>query len=635
MRRLLDVLREDLGLTGTKEGCGEGECGACSVLLDGEVVDSCLVPVCQVEGASVRTVEGLGHWRRASNVLQAAFLETGGAQCGICTPGMLMAGARPSSPPAARPSDEAIREAIAGNLCRCTGYTKIVEAIALAAQRRRAGLSRMPNARRAAGRLPRTAWPRRTRCWPPSTARPDRRRHRPDGPDHRRAGRAAGARPRHLARSTSCAASAIESNALVHRRADDLRRDPPLPARAPSSCRPSPRPRRPSARRRSRTAARSAGTSSTPRPPATRCRSCSPPTPSSSLGSGARRAAGARRRLLARVPADRAARRTSSCSRIRIPLAAGRQVRFRKVGTRRAQAISKVVMALAWQATDDGPGSPWRDVRLALGSVAATPIRAGRTEASSRAPSRTRRRPIAPPRRWRRDPARSTTCAPPPTTGAPWPAASCIGCSATRAAGDVHRAAERHRHAPVHRHRGLDPAAPAARRRATPRCSPSIIGCSATAFEAHGGREVDAAGDGLFVAFAQRPRRGGGRGRGAARARASSRGRAATRCRVRMGMHTGEPLSAGGGYVGLDVHRAARICSAGHGGQILVSADDAVLLGAETSRPAVALRDLGEHRLRDLASPGAALPARSAPGCPPTSRRCGRSRRCRTTCRAS
>jgi len=134
-RRLLDVLREDLSLTGTKEGCGEGECGACSVLLDGSVVDACLVPVSQAAGASVTTVEGLGTEEQLG-VLQQAFLETGGAQCGICTPGMLIAGdAFLSSGMAA--TEDAIREAIAGNLCRCTGYTKIVEAIALAAERSR------------------------------------------------------------------------------------------------------------------------------------------------------------------------------------------------------------------------------------------------------------------------------------------------------------------------------------------------------------------------------------------------------------------------------------------------------------------------------------------------------------------
>jgi len=132
-RRLLDVLREDLGLIGTKEGCGEGECGACSILLDGAVVDACLVPVSQARGTSVTTVEGLGEPERLS-VLQRAFLETGGAQCGICTPGMLIAG-EAFLASGAEPTDEAIREAIAGNLCRCTGYTKIISAIALAAER--------------------------------------------------------------------------------------------------------------------------------------------------------------------------------------------------------------------------------------------------------------------------------------------------------------------------------------------------------------------------------------------------------------------------------------------------------------------------------------------------------------------
>jgi carbon-monoxide dehydrogenase small subunit len=135
MRRLLDVLREDLRLTGTKEGCGEGECGACSVLVDGLVVDACLVPVCQVAGARVDTVEGLAADETSLNPLQAAFLETGGAQCGICTPGMLMAG-EAFLAAGAEPTDDAVREAIAGNLCRCTGYTKIIEAIQLAALRR-------------------------------------------------------------------------------------------------------------------------------------------------------------------------------------------------------------------------------------------------------------------------------------------------------------------------------------------------------------------------------------------------------------------------------------------------------------------------------------------------------------------
>ncbi len=137
MRRLLDVLREDLALTGTKEGCGEGECGACTVLVDGAPVDACLVPVCQVEGGDIRTVEGLAPVTAPGAApdlddLQRAFLVTGGAQCGICTPGMLMA-ARAYLDAGGGPDEDSIRESIAGNLCRCTGYTKIVDAIALVA----------------------------------------------------------------------------------------------------------------------------------------------------------------------------------------------------------------------------------------------------------------------------------------------------------------------------------------------------------------------------------------------------------------------------------------------------------------------------------------------------------------------
>lgn len=126
-RRLLDVLREDLGATGTKEGCGEGECGACSVVIDGEVVDSCLVAVGQVEGCSVLTVEGLADGGRLT-ALQQAFIEYGAAQCGICTPGMLLA-AHAVLERTGRPSADDVREALAGNLCRCTGYTKIIEAV--------------------------------------------------------------------------------------------------------------------------------------------------------------------------------------------------------------------------------------------------------------------------------------------------------------------------------------------------------------------------------------------------------------------------------------------------------------------------------------------------------------------------
>lgn len=127
-RRLLDVLREDLGITGTKEGCGEGECGACSVLIDGEVVDSCLVAVGQVEGRNVVTVEGLAKPGGELSRLQQAFIEYGAAQCGICTPGMLLAAHVLLQRPTRLNADD-VREGLAGNLCRCTGYTKIVDAV--------------------------------------------------------------------------------------------------------------------------------------------------------------------------------------------------------------------------------------------------------------------------------------------------------------------------------------------------------------------------------------------------------------------------------------------------------------------------------------------------------------------------
>jgi carbon-monoxide dehydrogenase small subunit len=127
-RRLLDVLREELGATGTKEGCGEGECGACSVLIDGEVVDSCLVAVGQVEGCNVVTVEGLAAASGELSRLQQAFIEHGAAQCGICTPGMLLA-AHVLLERTRQLSADDVREGLAGNLCRCTGYTKIIDAV--------------------------------------------------------------------------------------------------------------------------------------------------------------------------------------------------------------------------------------------------------------------------------------------------------------------------------------------------------------------------------------------------------------------------------------------------------------------------------------------------------------------------
>lgn len=150
MKRLLDVLREECRLTGTKEGCGEGECGACTVLLDGQAVNACLVPFGQVRNRTVRTIEGL----RGRHPLQQAFVTEGGAQCGICTPGMIMAAA---ALPANATLDE-VRAGLAGNICRCTGYTGIFRAVrraqgsGLRAQRERLRAKARP---KAASRKPR------------------------------------------------------------------------------------------------------------------------------------------------------------------------------------------------------------------------------------------------------------------------------------------------------------------------------------------------------------------------------------------------------------------------------------------------------------------------------------------------
>jgi len=129
LKRLLDVLREDCGLTGTKEGCGEGECGACTVLVDGKAVNACLVPVAQVRGAAVTTIEGLN----GRHPLQRAFAEHGGAQCGICTPGMVMVAAALGP----HPTLDEVRTGLAGNLCRCTGYLGIYRSIAKASKGRK------------------------------------------------------------------------------------------------------------------------------------------------------------------------------------------------------------------------------------------------------------------------------------------------------------------------------------------------------------------------------------------------------------------------------------------------------------------------------------------------------------------
>ena len=132
MKRLLDVLRDELGLTGTKEGCGKGECGACTVIMDGLLVLSCMVPVCQALGKRITTIEGVAG-ETTLHPLQQSFHENGGAQCGMCTPGMILAATNllARTP---HPTDEEIRNGLAGNLCRCTGYTKIFEAVVKACE---------------------------------------------------------------------------------------------------------------------------------------------------------------------------------------------------------------------------------------------------------------------------------------------------------------------------------------------------------------------------------------------------------------------------------------------------------------------------------------------------------------------
>jgi carbon-monoxide dehydrogenase small subunit len=145
MKRLLDVLRDDCGLTGTKEGCGEGECGACTVLMDGQPINACLVPVAHARGAQITTIEGLG----GRHPLQRAFVEQGGAQCGICTPGMILAAVALGE----APSLERMRAGLAGNLCRCTGYTAIYRSVRQASRSRAgrrgaSGLRRPPRAGR-------------------------------------------------------------------------------------------------------------------------------------------------------------------------------------------------------------------------------------------------------------------------------------------------------------------------------------------------------------------------------------------------------------------------------------------------------------------------------------------------------
>ncbi len=401
-RRLLDVLRLDLGLTGSKEGCGEGECGACSVILDGEVVDSCLVPVCQVTGRDVRTIEGLAAGGRL-DALQAAILETGGVQCGICTPGMLMAGrafldSGPVRLAGGPPAEAAIREAISGNLCRCTGYGKIVEAIRLAAEG--IGADERPVA--AAAGQPAVAAPGGL-VTPVVVASAALELGDPDATTPRTLGeayallaeggwrplaggtdalveRAAGiADPRRyldLAALGELREIRVEGGALVLGAGTtyaELRRSRLVAEHVPVLAE--------MAAEVGAAQIQNRGTLGGNLATASPAGDSLPVL----IALDAEIVVGSARgeRVVPAAAFFPAYRRTALAAdelilRLRVPLRPDRTAVFRKIGTRRAQAISVVVMAVAWR-WDAGT---WRDVRVALGSVAPTPIRARAAEAT-------------------------------------------------------------------------------------------------------------------------------------------------------------------------------------------------------------------------------------------------------------
>jgi carbon-monoxide dehydrogenase small subunit/xanthine dehydrogenase small subunit len=398
-RRLLDVLRLDLGLTGSKEGCGEGECGACAVLLDGELVNSCLVPVGQVAGHDVITIEGLATDGRLAPI-QASFLELGGTQCGMCTPGMLMAAHAllASREPSGDPD---IREAIAGNLCRCTGYTRIIESIEAVADEGAPGAAVVAQDGDALPTL---------RVGPALDLGPEIRLVQPVSLPDALARLAADPALRPIAGGTDL---------MVQVAADPSRRRPLLDLSVLDEL-------------RGVTVERGelvlgaltsweelrhstivsgvlpvlvevavAMGAVAIRNRATLGGNCMTASPAGDLlpvllATGAwldiAGPTGVRT-----VPADdfwTGYRQTAAgpgelLVAIRIPLVPGRQVRFRKVGTRRALSIAKVLVAVAWR-TDEADGAaggsasaqvPWHDVRVALGSVAERPVRARRTEA--------------------------------------------------------------------------------------------------------------------------------------------------------------------------------------------------------------------------------------------------------------
>ena len=395
-RRLLDVLRVDLGLTGTKEGCGEGECGACSVLLDGVLVNACLVPLAQVDGRDVLTVEGLAADGRL-DPLQQAFLELGGTQCGFCAPAMLLA-ARAFLATGHAATEPAIREAIAGNLCRCTGYTKIIQAIAAA------GTGPWTVAAGADASAVTVAWPAPR---PPAAVieaadRAAPRVVRPSSLYDALARLAADPELRPIAGGTDvmvelAAGVASPSRPLLdiwdldELRLIDVEHDElilgalttyadlrgsavihgalPVLAEVAASVGAAQIQNRGTIGGNCMTASPAADMAPVLLATDARFEIAGPHAtrivPADAFWPGYRRTAVEAGELLVAV---------------RIPLVPGRHVRARKVGTRRAQSIAKASIVLAWRTAPDRHGA-WHDVRVALGSVAPTPIRARRTEA--------------------------------------------------------------------------------------------------------------------------------------------------------------------------------------------------------------------------------------------------------------
>ena len=397
-RRLLDVIREDLGLTGTKEGCGEGECGACSVLVDGRVVDSCLVPLCQVDGCDVRTIEGLADDARLGS-LRDAFLARGSVQCGFCTPGML-ASAAAFLESGATPTDAAVREAIAGNLCRCTGYTKIVEAIQVAIQGEDAGAPDGGEGERTAtaadlswaagtddiGEAAPTAPTRRPVVAEPATLAEAMRilaasPHRPiAGGTDVMVALASGAWDEavpllNLWGLDELRGIRIEDGTLVLGALTtyaDLRGSALVQEHVPALAEMAAVVGAAQIQNRGTLGGNIVNASpagdALPLLLATDAEILAGsvrgerPIPAAAFWTGYRQTALQPDELVLRI---------------RMPLTPGRRTAFRKIGTRRAQAIAKASIVVSWR---PGPDGTWHDVRVALGAVADRAIRAPRTE---------------------------------------------------------------------------------------------------------------------------------------------------------------------------------------------------------------------------------------------------------------